>query len=301
MSKVVQVFRTDRNNIGDWYSNPLRYFMKEEDLITVDIANPHLTTYESNLPIVVGGGGLIENELFGEFVDTITRNSDETRLQHMYDNAWECSYANNQGVHKAFMDKFDNIFKEALRQLKPHNGTKIIWGAGHNIKGATKQKFPRFLRNFDLVGIRDVTDTYEWVPCASCMHPAFRKQYNVTNDIIWFEHKKQLIKASDFGDTPIPRFVNTGQNLDLVAEILGSANIVVTNSYHGAYWATILGKRVVVVDPWSSKFNAMKHEPTFARSKDWIPALEEAQSYPNALDECINANEKYWKKVKGML
>ena len=40
-------------------------------------------------------------------------------------------------------------------------------------------------------------------------------------------------------------------------EFIGSGDVVVTNSYHGAYWATLLGK-VVVAFPWASKFYGLK-------------------------------------------
>jgi hypothetical protein len=132
------------------------------------------------------------------------------------------------------------------------------------------------------------------------MHPALRKQYAIKNDIIWFEHKKQLIK--DFGPEPIPRFVNSGDNIEQTIELLGSANIILTNSYHGAYWGTLLKKKVIIVGgTWSTKFKWFKHPPTIlGKKEDWQDAIDSSNIYDSALDECIYATEQYWNTIKGL-
>jgi exopolysaccharide biosynthesis predicted pyruvyltransferase EpsI len=137
------------------------------------------------------------------------------------------------------------------------------------------------------------------------MHPAFNsvnvKKYKIKNKVIWFEHKKQLIK--DFGDDAIPRFVNSGNNIEHTIELLGSTEIILTNSYHGAYWGTLLRKKVIVVGgAWSTKFNWMKHPPmVLSRKQRWQDVVDEAPIYKDALEECRTATEKHWMTIKGML
>jgi exopolysaccharide biosynthesis predicted pyruvyltransferase EpsI len=129
------------------------------------------------------------------------------------------------------------------------------------------------------------------------MHPALRKNYQIKNDVIWFEHKKQLVK--DFGNEPIPRFVNSGSNIEQTIELLGSANIILTNSYHGAYWGTLLGKKVIVVGVWGAKFYAFRHKPyILEKNESWQEAVDKVMIHPNALDECIASTENFWNSIK---
>jgi len=156
---------------------------------------------------------------------------------------------------------------------------------------------------FDKVTVRDYKQQYDYVPCASCMHPAFRKKYAIKNDIIWFEHKKQLVKSTEFATMSIPRFINSGANIEQVAELLGSANTIITNSYHGAYWGTLLKKKVIVVEAWSSKFYYLKHNPIFA-PKGYFPVhelAEQCEIYPSAIDECVALNQKYFDEIRDTL
>lgn len=303
-NEVVQIFRTDPNNVGDMFSNPMRYFGKDLKVHTVDITQTLTTNYPDNVPVIVGGGGLIENEMFGHMIPIIAEGVDSVGLDLMWENRWVCKNANNEETFKKFNNEFQKIFNEANRALHKNKGPKIIWGAGHNKRDVNKREelsWPKWFKDFDLVGVRDYLQGYDWVPCASCMHPAFDKEYEIKNKIVWFEHKKQLVKGAEFGLLPIPRLVNSGQNIEQTIEILGSAEIVVTNSYHGVYWATLLGRKVICVDPWSSKFFFFKHMPIMAKSRNWEEKLDEAVSYPNALAECREANLNFWNKVKTII
>lgn len=298
----VEVHRKDDNNVGDMYSNPLRYFAPESIKLSVDIAAPFNKSWTDDQTVVVGGGGLIGNEGFGSFVEDILQSPDLAALNNMWKNRWVLSHSANTTVYNKFHDEFLKIVSEAENSLVKNKGPKVIWGAGLNERGnSTTYSLPKWLKKYDLVGIRDYINEFTWVPCASCMHPAFDKTYKVTNDVVFFEHKKQLLKPNQIGNTPMPRFVNSGDNFDQTIEILGSANTVITNSYHGVYWATLLGKRVICMEPWSSKFMHFKHKPLYATAKDKIPdIIRDAPFYPNALQECREANNSFWRKVKAL-
>ena len=62
--KFTVVHRADRNNVGDLASNPLQYFLEPEEYQVVDITQIKETSYNSALPMIVGGGGLVANEFF---------------------------------------------------------------------------------------------------------------------------------------------------------------------------------------------------------------------------------------------
>ncbi|WP_413198659.1 hypothetical protein [Nostoc piscinale] len=40
--------------------------------------------------------------------------------------------------------------------------------------------YSQYLENFDLIGIRDFINQYNWVYCNICMHPAFDKTADIT-------------------------------------------------------------------------------------------------------------------------
>jgi hypothetical protein len=201
-----------------------------------------------------------------------------------------------------FNQKYQELISETLRHIKRINSPRFIWGIGHN--GDFDSRFesirwPKSFSHYTLVGIRDYHNEsrFPWVPCASCMHPALNKTYAIKNDVIWFEHKKQITK--DFGSDPIPRFINSGSNIEQTIELLGSANVILTNSYHGAYWGTLLKKKVIVVGGWSSKFKWFKHQPLVIDKKEyWKDCVDSAKIYENALEECQQRTRDYWQRIQ---
>lgn len=305
MTKCYVVHRVDKNNVGDMASNPLQYFMNESEYTVVDITQIG-TTYFEDKPVIVGGGGLLANEFMEDTLRDITVPSDKNQILKLAKQYWQQTSAANKTIRDEFFSKLNPLVKEYVDKLDSTKSPRIIWGAGHNADFQKKLKgtleYPDWLRDFDSVGVRDYGQEYEWTPCASCMHPALRKKYAVKNDVIWFEHKKQLIKSTEFGKDPIPRFINSGDNVEQTIELLGSANTIITNSYHGAYWGILLKKKVIVVEAWSSKFNAIKHMPFILNKGEyWKDILDSVSTYPDAIDECIDATQRYWKKVNGFI
>ena len=305
--KPIVIHRQDKNNVGDLYCNPLPYFGIEHDVI--DITQLHVAQYDSNRPIIVGGGGLIENDFMGDVLKRLLLSSDYVTLRDAAQSLWTVSQSNNNSLLEEFQTKINSLVQEYIEKIDVRkNAPRIVWGAGHNANINKKPRnieWPGYLSSFDMVGIRDANSPFEYIPCASCMHPALEKTYPIANDIIFFEHKKQLIKSADFGKSAIPRFVNTGGNMEQTIELLGSANVILTNSYHGAYWGQLLGKKVIVVDPWSSKFFNMNPAPSIIYKSDSLDQIDDlidsTNTYPDYYDECRIINNNYYTRVKEML
>ena len=299
----IVVHRVDKNNVGDMASNPLRYFKPDGNYLTVDIGQFLASSYPADIPVIVGGGGLIANELFEPVLRKICLPGDNQQLNEIWKKGWELSDPTNANVQQEFVTKLQQLVSETKKKLVNNRSLRVIWGAGHNSGGWKKKgtaEYPDWIADFDLVGIRDWGQMSKWVPCASCMSELFDKQYPIKNDIIIFEHKKQLI--TDWPTKSIPRFVNSGNNFAQTIELLGSANTVITNSYHGVYWATLLGKKVICHAPWSSKFSYFRHRPYFTLNWDHLDdALDQAKPHPGALDECRTANKQFWDNIKGKL
>jgi hypothetical protein len=314
--KAVVIHRRDANNIGDMASDPLQYFLKDSEYEKVDITQIGRHPFPDDIPVIYGGGGLLANEFFGEAIDMVFDRPDVSQLNEMWDHRWRLCNPKYKELYAEFNKRLKEDVVNIIKQIEENKKVKrVIWGAGHNQRdynpaNSHNIKYPRRMKDFDLIGVRDYWDDlfqaqhpeWDWVPCASCMHPAFDKKYPVKNDIIVFEHKKQLIKGNDFGPTPVPRFINSGSNMEQTIELLGSANTILTNSYHGAYWGTLLGKKVIVLGPWSSKFYSLKHKPyLLGKPAGWLDALDEAPIYPNALEEARNATKDFWTRVKAVL
>jgi hypothetical protein len=276
--------------------------MNKSEYTVVDITQIGSTFFEDR-PVIVGGGGLLANEFMEDSIKDLTVPSDKNQILNLANQYWKQTSAANKAVRDEFFSKLNPIVKEYVDKLESKKSSRILWGAGHNgdyqkkLKGTLE--YPDWLRNFDLIGVRDYSQQYDWVPCASCMHPALREKHIIKHRVIWFEHKKQLIKSTEFGKDPIPRFINSGDNVEETIRLLGSADIIITNSYHGAYWGTLLGRKVIIADAWSSKFNAMRHKPYFLNKGEfWKDYVDSAPIYNSALDECISVTENYWKRVK---
>lgn len=304
--KLLSIHRKDLNNIGDMASEPLQYFLKSSEYRSIDITRLTASNLDPEVPIVVGGGGLIGNPFFEDCLIECTDSFDRLKLFNTAEKYWDCVKYTNKDVRDEFLQKINELVYQYSEKLDNSKTPRFLWGAGHNKEMTKKTKeplfYPRFLRKFAKVGIRDFNTQFTWAPCASCMHPALRKFYPIKNQIIFYEHKKQLLKSTDFSPRPVPRFINSGNNIEQTIELLGSASIILTNSYHGAYWGILLGKKVIIVEPWSSKFFNFKHQPfTLNKGEDFMNILDSVPTYPNALDECVAATETFWKEILGSI
>lgn len=186
-------------------------------------------------------------------------------------------------------------FKDYVRVLF-NTKTKLLvgWGIGHNVHGGCEILYNEYrdLNKFDLLGVRDSTDYLEWVPCSSCMHGIFDKKFKIKNEVVVYEHKDFPMRNLD---TDFPKIKNNESFVGVI-NFLGSTELVITNSYHGAYWATLLNKKVIVLQPFSSKFFGFHHPLIVANTFD-IQWIRNVPTYPHALTEARMANLRFAKKA----
>ena len=188
-------------------------------------------------------------------------------------------------------------FSLFLKKVSKKSNMSVLWGVGHNYnpkmkKGNDIPLYPKWIKNFNLVGIRDHINLDLYLPCASCMHPAFDKTYDVTNDVVYFLHAH---KSKGIVVDHVPVMYNDQMDIYKVIEFLGSAKTVVTNSYHGAYWSMLLGKSVNTTS-WSTKFEHFKYPPHFLKKITDTPN-DQCTVSKNYLSECRNLNKEFYKKV----
>ena len=264
---VTNVFRADPTNAGDWHCAPFRHFDLGETFL--DILAWHRKESSERQPpeavtghVVLGGGGLI------------SRNFHPTMAQ--------------------------------LARRRPALLSLVAWGVGESeyvdrLGGLVPPyagRLPDYMDAFDLIGVRDFGGTPDrrvhWAPCASCMSSVFDRTYPVTREAVVYEHKRIPVPIEG-----LDRTSNEGGDLESKVAFLGSAELVITNSYHGAYWATLLGRRVVAI-PNMSKMYRFRHPPVICEAASWRRYAPLAVAYPEALAECREATLAFHDKVEAV-
>lgn len=101
--------------------------------------------------------------------------------------------------------------------------------------------------------------------------------------------------------------------LEKAIKFLSEAEYIITNSFHGAYWATLLNRKVIVLPfskdgniKFSDKFLTLKYKPVYIDSFEGIEnfleeKLKEAKNYKDALKDARTRNIEFYKKVKSSL
>ena len=181
----------------------------------------------------------------------------------------------------------------------------IAWGAGTSHAHAAKPEPEELqqLKSFALIGLRDFETGFPWVPCASCMHPLFNESsegkgvaFCLTQELRASPEALAAIVA-EAPDAPI---TYSDHPLEEQIEVLRKAEIVVTNSYHSAYWATLLGKRVIAVGG-ERCMSGLKHPPSVADGSFWKASTDRTIRYPEALEECREANIDFARRAEGVV
>lgn len=225
-----------------------------------------------------------------------------------------------------FMDHFDGPVRIEFKDAKTYNynnNTSYIVGGGLFIKGSfmkirqynklvawgigikkyIERKNKDIFKSFDdmLVGIRDYDKDgpYQWVPCPSCKHVAFNKKYEITNEYSIYEHHAKPLKDM-FSLYDLPTKSNRNDTIENAIKFLGSAEKIITNSYHGMYWATLLGKQVYVINELNSKIKTFKYEPLYCDTTREV-FKRKANKYDDVLDECRKINDKFYDKVLNII
>lgn len=164
----------------------------------------------------------------------------------------------------------------------------IGWGIGANTHDTSEITYPTYFAQYRLLGVRDWGQGYDWVPCPSCMSAVFDRPVEIERDVGVYQHASFPIS------TEFPTRDNTS-DFDEAIAFLGSCATVITNSYHGVYWATLLGRKVICL-PFSSRFYGFRHPPVLcADLRDWQTHRPEV--YPEALHQCRDANARFYQRV----
>lgn len=211
---------------------------------------------------------------------------------------------------------------DEIKLFKKKTGTKVIgWALGLNhfdytndnmlISNIAKSRIlnRNYFSDFDLVGHRDfgLEFDFDWVSCPSCLHPLFQKYKLIPpNKKIGVFYNLNMFKIKGIEEEDYM----ADDNFDLESKIkfLSNYEFVVTNSYHGVYWAQLLKRKVICLPVKYSLLN-FRYPPVYLKRKNLKIAMkndslklnkdvfESCTETPNFLDECIEANNKFHRDV----
>lgn len=132
----------------------------------------------------------------------------------------------------------------------------VAWGVGHHVRQPPwdeemKARHELAAQLCHLYFPRDLGRHGELIPCASCMHPAFDNPPEPVHDVVRYSAARRVTVEEPAGT---PHMTNEDGSIEEAVAFLASGRTVVTSSYHGTYWARLLGREVRLV-PWGSKFS----------------------------------------------
>jgi hypothetical protein len=110
--------------------------------------------------------------------------------------------------------------------------------------------------------------------------------------VLFYHSKKSADLARVDG---MPLMSNHGCTLEEAIRFIGSGRTVISNSYHGVYWALCLGRRVICV-PFSDKFLGFKENPVIAGPQDWPAMIGKAEARDGVLDVARARNRAFYDK-----
>jgi polysaccharide pyruvyl transferase WcaK-like protein len=190
------------------------------------------------------------------------------------------------------LDYFDDSL-EYISRLEDKK--KIIWGAGQN---SYRYTYPEYVADYDLIGLRDSVfknlkmNRFLYVPCVSCKSDLF-------DDVTITNLMNKLVEKN----THIINF-ETAKNsdpMDEVIEKIARAKVIVTNTYHGTYWASLLGKTVYTVETTTK--TKLLDLPLNIRFINYDTVInpnfdQKKNSYDfTYLNDCRKRNDDFYKKV----
>ncbi len=268
----ISVFRKDRKNVGDWYSLPSRYLPLRAQK-TYDLAHPDSIPNEPGL-VIFGGGGL-GRQSFQPFVQKLMRPDRKYKII-----AW--------GVGADSLTKQGEILQEPTDMAR-----LLTYFEGMDDVGT----------RIDLKLASEAVRNLHWVPCASCLSPLFLELRNtpIRNRFGVYEHLREKVSPhlpgkGRFLDQLAGKYhyqSNRGTDFGKKLKFLAQSEFVITNSYHGVFWATLLQRKVICV-PFKNGLFSFRHLPSYLGTDGLEAAMDLAQIYPDALDECREANLNFY-------
>jgi len=181
----------------------------------------------------------------------------------------------------------------------------IGWGVSTVQSNPLSPTYWKAKRRLNLIGSRDWDGAggiggCDWVPCASAEHPFFDAPPPPSQEVVVYAHASKSAGFNVHRSTSLPWRINHGSDLVEALQFLASGETVVSNSYHGVFWALLLGRKVLCV-PFSNKFGNFRLPPGYSTDATWPQDLSLAQAQPELLALCRTATAGFRAKVQALI
>ncbi len=186
--------------------------------------------------------------------------------------------------HTEFMNR-------AINRLLRVGAPVIAWAPGFNTHFGLSPSFrtPIDFDRFTILTVRDFENEHAipYLPDVTCVMPQLRTTHEIRRRFGVAHHK-------DFPlDFPGHDAISNETSVEEILTFIGESEIVVSNSYHMIYWATLMGKRCLSPGGFSTKFDGFEYPPTFIDpGEDLEDAARRARSY-DVLDACIEKTDLF--------
>ncbi|MDR1000025.1 MAG: polysaccharide pyruvyl transferase family protein [Clostridiales bacterium] len=188
----------------------------------------------------------------------------------------------------------------AINKVLDTKAAVIGWSPGLNTHTEYHGTFETIIEfdKFALLTLRDWKNNYgiEYLPDVTCKLSQFKKRYEIKRKYGIARHKDYPIPGMSY-DT-----ITNYESIDDILRFIGESEVVISNSFHMIYWAMLLERKCVCVNPFSSKFLSYRYKPGYYNSDtdDFAECVKNAPVY-DILDECVAANDAFFEKVKAMI
>jgi len=309
-SRFFSIHRIDRENVGDLLSAPYQYF---PELSTAtegriyDIESLKFDNHHSNEEdiVIIGGGGLLRDPVH-PWSKTIVRICEKSRcigwglglnvyrnMKYAYpDYAKTKSHGgifNTIGIRDKFHPNNPLLKSNGVPKTSPDATClhpEILKLEGKCTKGH-KRKIGYYLH--DRCGWNATEARYSI--CTD--HPATRESENFDVLLGGDDPSSDILLQVKSEDV----LFNGENRLSRILKFICSSEVILTSSYHGALWASYLDKKVIVANPFSSKFDTLD-----VPVRKMVPgkSLErQFQEMPTPKGErqvCAKKNEAFYEK-----
>lgn len=187
------------------------------------------------------------------------------------------------------------FLNRAINRLLASGVPVIGWAPGFNTHVGTRASFRTQIdfERFALLAVRDYENEHriDYLPDVTCRMPQLRHSHTTRRRFGVARHKDHPLPEFDF-DT-----ITNEDSVDDILTFIGESEVVISNSYHLIYWATLMGKRCVSPPGFSTRFEGFEHPPTFLLpGEDPEDAAARAVSY-DVVDQCIARNDDFFEKA----
>ncbi|MBO1026978.1 hypothetical protein IPU75_19935 [Ochrobactrum sp. SD129] len=190
--------------------------------------------------------------------------------------------------------------KPRLVQLLKNVRKFVGWGIGLDYRILSDG----FTDRYTLLGTRerklDIIDNERvfYVPCSSCMNKVFNSSPRTKSGKValhingGFNSKELYEKFPDINAT------TTVDDFETIIDNIRDAEFVITNSYHGAYWGSLLQKKVICIKTDVPKWSGLDERIQFSSVEDAMSVMRDTDNVPpEYYKECKTINVEFYSRV----